>query len=422
MKETPKTKTTQKNQIANQKPRKSAFVFLGVILLISSLLVVQSWIKNQPVRQPRPTVVELPVVETMPVILDNHLITVNTFGFVFAKDTARITPQVSGKVLHRSANLHTGKTLSAGETLVQLDTTNYQAALATAKANLANAQSHYQQEQGKNRQATRDIKRLDIKATSLNLRKPQLAAAKAALDNAQAQVALAESNLSRTTINAPFDAIVQDSSVAIGEIASPGTPIATLIATNTYVVKLTLSPSDLVWVSPGNFVTLTDPISGAVRNGIISHFDATIDEKNRTIAAYVDIAQPLSGEHPIRLATYLQAKIKGKTVAESQWVNNSAIVNNRWVWQKKADNTLDQVPVKVVYRGQDQSLLTFEQPINTLITRPKAGFVVGEKVTTHSPSQKSQSTQEIREKPKNQSQRTNKKNQSSRQDIGAVHG
>lgn len=424
MLETPGPKPKyEESTSSHQKLRPIALVLFGVLLLIGSLLTVRYWVASQPTRQPRPTLVEQPVVETIAVRLGQHTITVDAFGFVFAKDTAKITPQVSGKIRQRSSNLQAGKTLNEGEMLIQLETTNYQAALASAKANLASAQSLYQQEQGKQRQATRDVKRLGVKATPLNLRKPQLAAAKAAVDNAQAQVMLAQSNLSRTTINAPFDAIVQDSSVTIGEIASPGTPIATLIATNTYVVKLTLSPSDLAWVSPGDFVTLTDPASGAVRTGIISHFDAAINQKNRTIAAYVDIDQPLSGDRPIRLAAYLQAKISGKTIANSLWVNNSAIVENRWVWQKRADNTITQVPIQVIYRGKNSSLLTFSQPIDTLITRPKDSFTEGEKVRTPEKDKENQKkSQRLNKKTNNKLSKAGQINAHSDRVAGRIYG
>lgn len=364
------------------KPRVLAFVLLGIILLVASIFMVGYWIENQPVRQPRPQVTELSFVEVIPVTLGDNAVLIRANGFVSAKETASISPQVSGKIIHIAPQLLVGESIPKGKTLVQLDRTDYQAALATATANLATAESNYQQEQGKSRQAARDVKRLGVKATTLNLRKPQLAAAKAAVDNAKAQLTLAKTNLQRTTITAPFNGVVQTTAVALGQIANANSVLATFAATDTYTVKLTLSSRDLQLLRIGDSVTLSDSVYSNTRTGQLNRFDAAFDTQNRTIGAYVDIDKPLSGEQPLRLASYLTATITGKRIADSMWLANSAIVENRYVWRKNSDDTINQTAVNVIYRGHEQSLVTFDTTVTAVITRPKDNFADGETVTT----------------------------------------
>lgn len=357
-------------------------ILLGIALLVSSIYQVMQWKNNKPKKKPPPPRISLPFVQTVPVILSENRVFLESGGFVNAKTTAQLSAQVSGKIVRLSPQLLAGKRVKKGEMLVQLGITDYQAAVANAKANLASAESAYQQEQARARQGTRDAKRLGIKTTDLSSRKPQLAAAKAGVYNAEAQLELAETNLARTTINAPFNAIVKSSHAALGEVAGIGNVLATLIATDTFTVKLPLNANELPLVKIGDKVTLTDNTYAAKYYGIINRLDAGFDAKNRTIGAYIDIKQPLRGDTPLLLNDYVNARIDGKVVTNSAWIDNSALVENRRVWRKNADDTITSVDVTVIYRGNKQALVTFTLPVKSLVTRPKDTLTDGQKITT----------------------------------------
>lgn len=357
-------------------------VVLGILLLVGSVLQLLHWKAEKPQRKPRVPVVSLPFVQTMPVSLGSHRVIVESGGFVNAKTTAQLSAQVSGKIVRVSPKLLVGERVEKGETLVQLGITDYQVALSNAKANLISAQSAYQQEQGRARQAKRDTKRLGVKATALSTREPQLSAAKAAVENAKAQIELAETNLARTTIRAPFSAAIISNNAALGEIASGGSVLANLVGTDAFTVKLAINALELPLLSVGDAVILTDKTYGKQRSGVISRLDAMFDAQNRTVGAYVDVAHPLDGQQPLLLNDYVTARIAGKTIADSAWIPNSAIAENRFVWEKLADDTIKPVNIAVIYRGSEKTLVTFTQPIKALIIRPKDTFSVGQTVTT----------------------------------------
>ncbi len=166
------------------------------------------------------------------------------------------------------------------------------------------------------------------------------------MDNAQAQLTLAKQNLAKTVIKAPFDAIVQSRNL------------------NSFLFNL---------VDIGNQVTLSNPISGETYSAVINRFDPSIDKMTRTVGAYVDIQQPLSGAKPLLLETYLYADIVGKTFPQSMWIDNQASVENQFVWVKDSENRLKKVPFKLIYRGEKRSLVQFDSSVKSFIANPKDG-------------------------------------------------
>ncbi len=357
-------------------------VAIGLLLVLASVAVVAYWISHQPLRKPRPAVTPLPFVTVSAVDISDYPVIISANGFVSAQRTATVTPQVSGKITHISPKLLVGEHIKKGELLLQLDKTNYQAALAAANNSLSSAQSVYQQAQGRTRQAARDIKRLGVKPTPLSLHKPQLAAAQSAVKNAKAQVSLAKANLSRTTISAPFNAVVQSTNASIGDIANVGSRLATLAATDTYSVKLLLKSQQLPLLRIGSKVTLTDHVNDTTFDGIINRLDAGFDKNNRTIGAYVDIAQPLLKTPPLLLNSYLHASITGITIQNSAWIANSSIVDNQFVWNMDENHVITPVNITVVHRGHDTSLVRFSDTVNRIVLQPQNSFVAGQKVTT----------------------------------------
>lgn len=399
---------------------------LAVAGLVVAVLTVKGWYDNQPRPPKRPAKTVLAYVETLPITLAEHPVMIEAGGFVSPKTQVNLAAQVSGQIVRVSPNLQVGLRVKQGEILVQLNPSDYQAALAKAKAGLANAkanlasakanqstasanvasaQSSYEQAQAQSRQAKRDVEQLGLPATRLNLKKPQLAAAKAAvkrakaglasakasvasakagIDSAKAQVAQAQIQLGRTQISAPFDSVVTRADVAVGEIAVPNKVLATLAGTQTYTVKLTLDSQAMRWVRLGDAVQLRDSVYHVVYDGVLSRFAGEIDPQSRTVGAFVDIAVPRQSNKPLFINSYLRATIRGQVIADSALIPNSALVEGAYVWAKGDDDRIAPVPVTLIYRQSERSLVTFSAPITTLITRPKDSFTAGQRVTTDS--------------------------------------
>src|SRR5690606_15586491 len=67
--------------------------------------------------------------------------------------------------------------------------------------------------------------------------------AEALIRRAESQIAIAQLNLERTSIVAPFNAMVLDESVETGQLVEPGTVVATLVGTDEFWVQASV-PTD----------------------------------------------------------------------------------------------------------------------------------------------------------------------------------
>ena len=102
--------------------------------------------------------------------------------------------------------------------------------------------------------------------------KDQLALAQARLDNAKAQVAAAETNLTSFVLTAPFDGVVAEVAVRVGEQVGPESRAVSVADTSAWIIETTdITELEVVRVAVGQKVTFTaDAFSDVVMNGAVT--------------------------------------------------------------------------------------------------------------------------------------------------------
>lgn len=137
-------------------------------------------------------------------------------------------PQVSGKIT--SVNVKEGQHVKQGQVLFVIDQVPYKAALQTAEANLSSAMAEVASAQlnydGKEELFRENV----ISAFELKKAENALLVAKAAQEQAAAQVTDARNNLSYTTITSPCDGVVGTIPYRAGYLVSPSlsSPLTTI--------------------------------------------------------------------------------------------------------------------------------------------------------------------------------------------------
>ena len=155
---------------------------------------------------------------------------------------ADITPKVEGYLLKQ--DYQNGYFVKKGQLLFELDPRQYQAGVDHANATLARTQAEVERYQN---DVTRDTplaaqnaipqKQLDNDVASLNASKAQILADKAALQNA-------ELNLAWTKIYSPIDGIAGDAKSQIGDLVGTTTKMATISQVNPIWANFNISESD----------------------------------------------------------------------------------------------------------------------------------------------------------------------------------
>ena len=158
----------------------------------------------------------------------------------------------------------------------------------TAEDNLENAQRDYNEAVRKLEEdiRTRDTVRAALDAaiaaeaeakhqyelSTDGANKDLLALAQARLDNAKAQVAAAENVLGNYVLTAPFDGVVADVAVEVGEQVGAESRAVSVINTSSWIIEtVDITELEVVDVAIGQNVTFTpDALNDATMNGVVT--------------------------------------------------------------------------------------------------------------------------------------------------------
>ena len=273
------------------------------------------------------------------------------YGEARAHYELTLAAQVAGRVESISESFESGRQVAEGAVLVQLKDSDYRAALASAEKDLASARLDLMEEERQGVQAAAEWKASGLRGqpdSELVLRKPQLAAAKAAVANYEAARVSAREDLAETRITAPFDAQVVKRNVAPGSYVQVGTEIATLYSVDRAEVSVALSARDwsnlpdLATLTRGNWpATLTSVEDGQVWTGRVLRAERHLDEATRQRALVIAVDRPLEQTPPLLPGTFLKAEVAGREIGGLWLLPNAARSQRGEIWLVGPDDTLE---------------------------------------------------------------------------------
>ncbi len=342
--------------------------FLALIVLLVGGAFAYFLLVGKPAPEPEPLPIETsPTVDVVVANPQAMALPVKSQGTVRPLRQVNLLSQVSGRVETVSEFFAPGAFFAAGEPLVQLEDEDYRLAIVRTKSQLAAAQQRLAEEEGRASQAKREWRDLGtVKANDLFLRKPQLTAAAAAVEAAKADLRSAELNLARTAIAVPFNGRVVDKQVDIGQYVAPGTPIATVYATDVAQIRLPLTDRQVALLdlpfhsSEGSVKSLVEVRLQArfagrewEWQGQIVRTDASIDERSRVVYAVAEVQQPFAREAgsqrpPLAPGLFVNATITGKTVADVVQLPRPALRSNGQVMVVESDDRTGVREVRIL--------------------------------------------------------------------------
>lgn len=245
-----------------------------------------------------------------------------------------VAPQVTGRIEWLSPNYLEGNFVKKGQALARLEQTDFELALVRAQSTVAGARQSLAREQAEAQVALQDIADLGLspkEASPLARREPQLAQAEADLQAALSQLRDAQLSLERTVIKAPFDGVIQEKTVDIGQFVSPGGSVGRMFSIETFEVPLAVTDGDLARIglplafnetdeNPGPEVVFSATVGGrqATWIGRITRTGALINSQTRQINIFGELTDPYGagrdGEIPMVPGLFVDASIDGATL------------------------------------------------------------------------------------------------------------
>jgi membrane fusion protein, multidrug efflux system len=317
--------------------------------------------RSRNANQPIP-ILEAPVVhQDVPIYLD-------ALGTVQASQTVTIKPMVDGPLV--SVNFNEGQNVRKGEVLAQIDPRPYQAALdgAVAKkaqdeAQLANAKLDYARYQ-------KLVASNYTSAQQADTAKAQVAQFTALVQQDQAQIDTARTNLSYTTITAPMDARAGLRQVDAGNIvhASDAAGLVVLTQLHPISVLFTLPQQSLPAVAAAlregsaQVAVYAQAASGTVGKpldtGVLTVLDNQVDQTTGTIKLKGSLPNP---DNVLWPGEFVRVRLRVATERNAVVVPPAAVQRGPqgpYVYIVAGGAAAKRQPVEVGYQDEQITIVT----------------------------------------------------------------
>jgi membrane fusion protein (multidrug efflux system) len=170
----------------------------------------------------------------------------------------------------RAVGFDSGTYVRKGAVLVQLDVSTEEAQLASAQADAVLAKLNLERAQSLRKGEANTQAELD--------------AADARYKQAAAQVESLRATIAKKTIRAPFDGRIAIRQVEIGQIVSPGTPLASLQSVDPVYAEFSLPQQALADLKVGQKARMhTDIFPGTTWEGAVSTINSEVDPSTRNV-------------------------------------------------------------------------------------------------------------------------------------------
>lgn len=347
---------------------------------------------------------------------------ITAMGTVIPSQSVDLHAQVSGEIIHISPRLVPGGLFRTDEEVARIEPRDYELAVTRSSTELENMAFQLALEKGHQVVAKQEWdmlqEDLDLSQTNkaLILREPHLQFRQAALRGAESSLKKAQLDLSRTTLKAPFNALVQKEFIDKGQIVSPQTPIAALVGTDTFWVQVSVPVSKLPHIrlpagegqkgadarilfhTPGNTIKKT---------GFVFRLLGDLEPNGSMARVLVTIIDPLGlnrrDGHTERLllGSYVKVIIHAGTLPDVYAIPREALRENDQVYLMDKNDCLSIRPVKVAWRLEET--VAISQGLNKgdrLVTSRIPLALTGQKLKEAEPDSASpKKTADAEEKP-----------------------
>jgi len=333
--------------------KKKTLVISIIILGLAALVVAIIFMTEPTAKRESATRETAMLVNVVSVERGNFSPVIKTTGTVQPVREIILSPRVSGEVVRRAEVFNPGEAVESGRFLLQIDEADYRIAVELRKSDLEEARANLIVEKGRQAVARRDFEQseadLSEESKALVLRKPQLQTAEAAVRAAESALNQAQLDLQRTSVLAPFDALILSRNIDAGSQVSQADVLGRLVGTEEYWIIATVPQSRLAWLSftedqetnQGAKVLISNPNAWGAnkhREGVLQKMTGELEGKTRMVKVLVSVPDPLGiensseGKPALLIGAFVELEIDGKEIEDVVRLNRDYLRNNNTVW------------------------------------------------------------------------------------------
>jgi len=348
-------------------------ILVPLLILIAAALAGVALIKTEPRAHRRRPPRIATLVQVTPVHLSTQSTAVYAMGTVIPAHETVLSARVGAQIIAVSPEFVPGGRFQAGEIMVRLDSADFVLAVRQRRSALEQARSAYRLEMGQQGVARAEYALLDTplgtRERDLVLRGPQLQSAEAVVTAARAALEGARLDLERTTVRAPFNAVVLQRLADVGTQVTPATPLARLVGTDAFWADAAVPVDQLKWIDIPSSASRSGSRAyirsraawgdSTFRTGRVIRQRIGLEEKGRMARVLIQVDDPLgfrsasAGAPRLILSSYVEVEIQGRPVDSVAVIPRPVLRDGDQVWLMKANRTLEFRSVQVIFRGRD---------------------------------------------------------------------
>jgi len=396
--------------------------FIMSVLLICAAVgvAVVMYLTKPSARKDRPPKTA-PLVQTVELRKTSVPVTIEAYGTVVPARKLTLQSEVEGRIIAQDPALVIGGMIPAKRTVLQIDPEDYKIQVKELTAALTEARFEVEMEQGRSIVAKREWKLLEKEITSLPaskrlvLRQPYQERAAARVQAAESRLDQAKLDEKRTALTCPFNAMVLDESVEVGQLVGRQAKLATLVGTDQFWVQVSVPLARLPRItfaqngkggSPTKVILESSNSQAVVRDGRVLRLLADLNPTGRMARVLVAVDNPLDlrgeipgsepkmGDRCILLGCYAKVEIQAGSQDDVYLVPRAALREGDRLWLVGREEKLIFRKAEVVWRRSDDVLVRCPvEPGEKLVISRLGSALNGLKVRVHDPSAETPATQ-----------------------------
>jgi multidrug efflux pump subunit AcrA (membrane-fusion protein) len=359
----------------------SAILIIG---LTAMLLLTSFKAKAEKTEEPP----RIRMVETRMLNPGEQSLTIEADGFLKAPRQLDLVSPVSGKIAYALGGLGGGIAVEEGVILFRLDDRRARLAFEGARIEMVQQVNQFlsvaalsgtpQKEWDAYLSALETAGPGNLPALPEGDRRLRLLAVTKGVISSGYALEAAALDLTDHSLTAPFAGILTGDGITEGSWISPGIPLARLIETGRLELTLSLSRGDLLFLAPGDPVTVERPDDRCILEGRIERIEPQLSSQSQTARVHVMLDVPEGDEW--MAGSFVSARIRGRSFDYACRLPREILVGNRIPLYRDDRLVLAEVEI-LAYDGNDV-IISSDFPegteyVATLLQNPMEGMSLG---------------------------------------------
>lgn len=362
--------------------RKWILFFLGIIILFVSFKLSQTIANSNEIRSPEGKSL-VKEVYTLEVKKRSYQVEIPSSGVLEAYRRVSLTSRVQGVMQTIKPLFKTGQKYKAGQTLVQIDASDYRANVKAQRASLYNLITSVLPDlqldfEGAYEQWSQFLKNFDIEKPTPSLpkmeEKVRLFVSGRGLISSYYALQNLEKNLQYYSLKAPFDGVLVSANMTEGSLVRPGQQMGEFIDTDQYELKVSFPKTFIQKIEEGAKVSLHSIDTNQTYEGTVARINAKVNTQTQSVEVFIRVSDP-----DLKEGMFLEANISANTFEQVFAVDRGLLNGDQELFIVE-NNTLQLRKVEAIHFTETLAIVKGLENGAVIIAQPLIGAYSGMEV------------------------------------------